>query len=143
MPRLLVPKLTNRLSRGIISRDVRKTREIRWIQIVSKIKTQWSNWRLIAYPQANRVGSIIIIALKMGGVIETEILIGLVEAREARKHLLRPCEHVAHIVKNRKTDVVFKVWHPDVGKPHLQTIEEHSAAAYWETSEWIAGPRLI
>ena len=61
--------------------------------------------------------------------LKAELLIGLVKARQAGKHFLRPRKHIAHIMKNRKANAVIKIRHGNVWKTHLQTVEEHSAAA--------------
>ena len=89
------------------------------------------------------MGSIIVIALQMRVVVETVTFVGLVNTRQARKHFLRPRKNISHIVKERKTDIVFEIGHSDVRKPHLQTIEKHGAATYRKSRKRIAGPSLI
>ena len=143
MPGPLVPKLPDRLPSLRIGRDVGVAGKVRWIQIVSEVKAQRSDRRLIAHSQTNRVRSIVVIALQVRVLLKTELLAGLVKAPEAGEHFLWPRKDVAHIVKNRKPDVVLKVRHHNVWKTHLQTVEEHGAAADGISGEGIAWSRLI
>src|ERR1017187_8656580 len=62
---------------------------------------------------------------------------------QAGEHFLRPRKNIAHVLKNRKADVVIQVRHSNVGKPHLQVVEEHRASAHWESRERVAGTCLI
>src|SRR5208282_4026558 len=98
---------------------------------------------LIAQSQANRVRHVVVIALQVRVLMETEILVGLVKTPQAGEHFLRPSKNVAHILKNRKADVVIKVRHPDVGKTHFQIVEEYRAATHGKSGERVAWPCLI
>src|ERR1019366_10234807 len=96
----------------------------RRIQIVSEVEAQRSDRRLISHPDANRVRNIVVIALQVRDLMETELLVGLVKAPQAGEHFLWPSKNIAHIVKNRKADVIQKVRHSNVWKTHLQIVEE-------------------
>src|SRR3979411_260639 len=67
--------------------------------------------------------------------MDTEVLAGLMKTSEAGKHFLGPRKHVAHIVKNRKTDIFQKVRHGNVWKAYLQIVKEYSAATDGKSSE--------
>src|SRR5664279_3934847 len=143
MPGALEPKLPDRVPSDRVGRDVGVAGKGRRIQIVSEVKAQWSNGRLIAEAHANRVRNIIVIAHLMRDLMKTEILVWLVKAPQAGEYFLRPREHVAHIVKNRKADVLQKVRHSNVWEPDLQIVQEHGAATDWKSGEGVAWSCLI
>src|ERR1035437_346446 len=138
MPGALYSKLPGGVPSYCVGRDVDVAGKGRWIQIVSEVKAQRTDRRLIAHSQANGVRSIIVIAFQVGDLMETKLLVGLVKAPQAGEHFLRPRKNIAHIVKNRKADVIQKVRHSNVWKTHLQIVEEHRAATDGKSGERVA-----
>src|SRR5271157_3204953 len=112
----LVPKLSDLVPSHRVGRDVGVAGKVRRIQIVSEVEAQWSNRRLISHPHANRVRNIVVIALQVRDLLETELLVRLVKAPQAGEHFLWPRKNVSHIVKNRKADAIQKVRHSNVWK---------------------------
>src|SRR5208282_2876060 len=142
MPRPFVSKLPALLPIRT-SHDIGVAGKVRRIQIVTEVKAQWPNRRLIADSEANCMRSIVVIALQVRIRLETELLVGLVKAPQAGEHFLRPRKHVAHVFKNGKADAVQKVRHSNVWKTHLQIVEEYRAAADGKPGERIAWSCLI
>src|ERR1039458_6604612 len=143
MPGALISKLPHGMPVHGTRRDVGIAGKVGWIQIVSEIKAQWSDRGLIANAQANRMRSIVVIALQVCDLLETEVPVGLMKAPQAGKHFLGPRKNVSHVLKNRKADVVIKVRHPDVWKTHLQIVDEHGAATDGISGKRVAGACLI
>ena len=143
MPGALVSKLPDRLLSYRVGRDVSVAGEHRRVQIVTEVKAQGSDRRLIAHADTDRVRNIVVIALQVRVVMEAEILIGLVKAPQAGEHFLGPRKNVAHVFKNRKADAFQNIRQSNVWKTHLQVVEEDRAASYGKSGERVARSCLI
>ncbi len=120
----LIAELPDRFPSRRIGRNVRKTWKIRWIQIVSEVKTQWPDGCLVAYPQSDGLRVVVVIAAEVRVVVKTELLVGLVKAYQAGEHFLRPRIDVAHVFKNGEADAVVNERDIDIGKTHFEIVDE-------------------
>src|SRR5271154_3491411 len=115
----LIRKLPGALTRRSKGRDVCVTRKIWWIQIVSEVKAQWSDGRLISHSESNGIGDVIVITLHVGDGSETQGPVRLMKTNQTGQHLLGPRKDVASVIKNRETDVVIQDGHFDIGEAQL------------------------
>ena len=146
LPDLLHHRGLPRLPRRGVGRNVGIAGKVGRIQIVSEIEPQRADGRLIAHANADGVGGVVVTALRESPLrrrLKTNLPVGLMKPPHAGEHFLRTRKHVAHILKNSEADVVVQVRHTDIGKTHLEIIEENSAAADGIPREGIAGPCLI
>src|SRR5258707_14658790 len=79
----------------------------RWIEVISKIEANWSDWRLVAYTNPNGVGNVVVVTLCRGGGLQASLGIFLLPALQIIQHIAPIGEDVAGVVKYGKTQVVL------------------------------------
>ena len=126
-----------------VGRNVVIARKDRWIQIVSDVKAQRPDGRLITHAHTDCMREVVVTALQMRALVDADVRVGLMPAQQALDHFLGPREHVPHIVKDGKSDTVIQVRDGDVGEAQFEIIQEHRTASERKSGKGITRPRLV
>ena len=89
--------------------DGLRTRKRRWIKIVPEIKAHRTDWRLVAQPDPDRVRDITIVALAGSALLQAELRILLVPAKQVVQHVSPIGKDVPSVFEKCETEVVLEV----------------------------------
>src|SRR5882757_4784584 len=82
----------------------------RWIKVVTEVKTNRTNWSLVARAETKGMRKVVEVAGPHAvRDVSAGLLVGLTKALEAGKRIADPVEHVAHIVKAYKRNAVADI----------------------------------